>query len=126
VARIQNTGSSTTLARWELTIELPDRTIIQAQKWPPTKTIRILCEHAPITISRDQYLDVQTRRAVQRTEERTGVTVWMVKNIPLRTLETTNATYTLTAKDNTGVAHALENFRLPSSGQSCSGFDVLD
>jgi hypothetical protein len=109
-ARIENEGSSTNLANWELSIELPDNTIIRAQKWPVNKTIRIVCKDGPISISKDDYLDAKSRQAVQRTEERAGVTIWMVKNVPLDALQTQNVFYTLTARDNTGVVHALKKF----------------
>jgi hypothetical protein len=125
-ARIENEGSGTTLANWELSIELPDNTIIRAQKWPVGKAIRIPCDDGPIKISKDEYLDAKSREAVQRTEARSGVTIWMVKNVPLRTLQTKNSFYTLTARDNTGVVHALKKYSLPSSPQPCSGFEVVD
>jgi hypothetical protein len=125
-ARIENGGSSTALANWELNIELPDRTIIRALKWPAKKTMRIECQEAPITISKDEYLDAKSGQAVQRTEERSGVTIWMVKNVRLSALQTRSVFYTLTARDDTGVVHALKKFAVASPPQQCTGFDVLD
>src|SRR5262249_16961142 len=120
-ARIENGGAGTALANWELSIELPDNTVIRAQKWPVKKTMRIVCKDAPITISKDEYLDAKSREAVQRTEERSGVTIWMVNHIPLSDFQTKNSSYTLTARDNTGVVHALKKFSLASSPPQCSG-----
>jgi hypothetical protein len=125
-ARIENGGSSTPLTNWELSIELADHTIIRAQKWPVKKTMRILCKDASLTVSKDEYLDAKSKEAVQRTEERSGITIWMVKNIPLGDRQIKNSVYTLTARDNTGVIHALKKFSLASLPQQCSGFEVLD
>jgi hypothetical protein len=124
-AWIENKGLSTTLANWELRIELPDHTIISAQKWPVTKTMRIFCQDTAITISKDEFLDAKNNEALQRTENRSGATVWMVKNAALSSLQTNNVSYTLTMKDNTGVVHALEKF-MPAASRKCFGFDVLD
>jgi hypothetical protein len=124
-AWLENRGFSTTLANWELRIELPDHTIISAQKWPVKKTMRIICDDSAITISKDESLDAKSHEAVQNTEHRSGATVWMVKNTPLSSLQTNNVFYTLTMRDNTGVVHALEKFT-PASPQTCFGFDVLD
>jgi hypothetical protein len=125
-ARIANQGSSTPLTNWELSIELADHTIILAQKWPVKKTMRILCKDASLTVSKDEYLDAKSTEAIQRTEERSGITIWMVKNIPLGDRQIKNSVYTLTARDNTGVIHALKTFSLVSLPQQCSGFQVLD
>ena len=125
-SRIENGGAGTALANWELSIQLPDNTIIRAQKWPAKKTMRILCNDAPVTISRDEYLDTKTKQAVDRTEERSGVTVWMVKNMPAGTLQAQNSSYTLTARDDMGAVHALKKFNAASLPQQCSGFEVLD
>lgn len=125
-ARLQNGGASTALGNWELTIELPDSTVIRPQKWPAKKTMRIECRDAPITISKDELLDVKSRQAIQRTEERSGVTIWMIKHIPVSQIENKNAFFTLTARDDAGVVHALKKFSLTSPPQPCSGFDILD
>lgn len=125
-ARIENGGASTALANWELSIELPDNTIVRAQKWPVKKTMRILCNDAPVTISRDQYLDAKTKQAVDRSEERSGVTIWMVKNMPAGTLQAKNSSYTLTARDDTGAVHALKKFSVASLPRQCSGFEMLE
>jgi hypothetical protein len=125
-ARIENEGSDTTLAHWELTIELPDHTVIKPQKWPVKKSIRIPCEDGPITIQTGEFLDAKTMEAVQRTEERSGATVWMIKSAPLRTIQSNKSDYTLTARDNTGAVHALKQFSLTDFPQQCFGFDVLD
>lgn len=125
-ARIENAGAGTALANWELTIELPDNTIIRAQKWPVNKTMRIHCKDGPVTIARDAYLDAKSKQAVERMQQRSGVIVWMVKNMPAGTLEAENASYTLTARDDMGAVHALKKFTLASLPQQCSGFEVLD
>ncbi|HTL62074.1 MAG TPA: hypothetical protein VL261_10550 [Nitrospira sp.] len=125
-ARIENEGSETTLANWELTIELPDHTVIRPQRWPVKKSMRIPCDDGPIKISSGEYLDAKTRQAVQRTQELSGVTVWMIKQAPLSTIQDDKADYTLTARDNTGVVHALKPFNLTVSPQPCFGFDVMD
>jgi hypothetical protein len=125
-ARIENWGAGTTLANWELTIQLPDNTIIRAQKWPVKKPMRIVCEDARLTISSDEYLDRKSQQAVQRTEERSGVTIWMVKDMPASALKAKNSSYTLTARDDTGAVHALKKFSVASLPQQCSGFEMLD
>lgn len=125
-ARIENEGASTTLANWELSIELPDKTIIRAQKWPVKKTMRIRCDDGPMTLSKDDLLDAKTRTAVQRTEERSGVIIWMVKNVSQRALQAKDSFYTLTGRDDTGVVHALKKFTATDTAQPCSGFDILD
>ena len=125
-ARIQNGGASTALGNWELIIELADNTIIRPQKWPVKKTMRIECRDAPITISKDELLEAKSRQAIQRTQERSGVTIWMAKNVAVNALQTKNSSYTLTARDDTGVVHALKKFSLPASSEQCSGFEVLD
>lgn len=125
-ARVENDGFSTTLANWELSIELSDHTIIRPHKWPVKKGLRISCEDGSIQVSKNEYLDAKSKQALQRAEERAGATVWMVKNIPLATVENTQSFYTLTARDNTGVVHALKTFTLSSLPKKCSGFDVVD
>lgn len=125
-ARVENHGSSTPLANWELTIKFPDNTVIKPQKWPVQKTMRIPCEDGPINISKDEYLDVETKQALQKTGERSGVLVWMLKDLPLNTIRTRGSFYTLTARDNIGVVHALERYTLDSLPQKCSGFDFSD
>jgi hypothetical protein len=82
-AHVENQGSGTTLANWELSIELPDHTIMKPQKWPIQKNLRISCEDGPITISKDEYLDLKSKQAVQKNQDRSGVTVWMVKTRPI-------------------------------------------
>ncbi len=125
-AHLENEGRSTTLANWELTIELPDHTIIRPQKWPVKKPMRVPCEDGPIKIPEDDYLDAKTTQAVQTSAKFSGVTVWMVKSTPLGTIQHDQSSYTLTARDNTGVVHALKPFNLSASQQKCFGFDVLD
>jgi low affinity Fe/Cu permease len=125
-AHLENEGSTTSLANWELTIELPDHTIIRPQKWPVKKSLRIPCEDGPIKIPRDEYLDAKTTQAIQTSATFSGVTVWMVKSTPLSTIQHNQSSYTLTARDNTGVVHALKPFNLSPSQHRCFGFDVLD
>ena len=50
----------------------------------------------------------------------------VVLAMALSTLQSKNSFYTLTARDNTGVIHALKKFSLASLPQQCSGFEVLD
>jgi hypothetical protein len=126
VARIENEGSETTLANWELTIELPDHTVIRPQKWPVKKSMRIPCEDGAIKIPSGEYLDAKTAQAIQRSQEVSGVMVWMIKHTQLSTIQTNKSDYTLTARDNTGVVHALMPFSLTDSPQRCFGFDVMD
>ena len=123
-ARVENHGSSTTLANWELTINLPDNTVIKPQKWPVQKKMRIPCEDESINISKDEYLDVKSKQALQKTEERSGALVWMLKGVPLKVIRTKDSFYTLTTRDNTGVIHALERYNLASLPQKCFGFDI--
>ena len=124
--RIENDGSNTTLANWELSIELPDHTVIRPQKWPVKKSMRISCEDGPIKIPKNEYLDSKAKQAVQTAEEISGVTVWMVKNAPLSTIQNNQSFYTLTARDNTGVIHALKKFSVTASPEKCFGFDILE
>lgn len=123
-AHIENNGSPTTLANWELSIALPDNTIIKPQRWPVQKPMHIQCQEGAITISRNEYLDAKNEQALQKQEKRSGVTVWMVKNMPLSTIRTKDSVYTLTVRDNAGVVHALEKFDLASLPQECTGFDM--
>jgi hypothetical protein len=123
-AHIANGGSATPLANWELNIELPDNTIIRPQKWPVQKPMRIQCEDGVINISKGEYLDAKSKQALQKKEERSGVTIWMIKNIPFTTIRTKDSVYTLTVRDNAGVVHALERFDLASLPQKCTGFDI--
>ena len=126
-ARIENNGSSSALTEWELSIEFPDHTIINPQKWPVRKKMRIPCEDDVIIISKDQYLDARkSEQEFQKTGERSGVTVWMVRDTPLNRIRAKGSIYTLKARDNMGVAHVLETFTLASSPQSCVGFDLLN
>lgn len=125
-ARVENTGSSSTLTDWELSIEFPDHTIINPQKWPGRKEMRIPCDDGVIIISKDQYLDARkSEQQFQKTGERSGVTVWMVRDTPINRIRTKDSIYTLKARDNMGVAHVLETFTLASSPQACLGFDLL-
>ena len=50
----------------------------------------------------------------------------VVLAMALSTLQTKNSFYTLTARDNTGIVHALKKLSLASVPPRCSGFDVLD
>jgi hypothetical protein len=126
-ARIENNGSSSTLTEWELSIEFPDHTIINPQKWPVRREMRIPCEEGVITISKDQYLDARkSEQEFQKTGERSGVTVWMVRDTPTNRIRTKDSIYTLKARDNRGVAHVLETFTLASSPQACVGFDFMN
>ncbi|HWF62304.1 MAG TPA: hypothetical protein VN666_18630 [Nitrospira sp.] len=123
-SRVENRGSSTTLANWELTITLPDSTVVKPQKWPIQQKMRIPCEDGPVNISKNQFLDLKSRQALQRNEERSGVIVWMLSSVPPDIIRTKDSFYTLTARDNTGVTHALERYDLASLPQKCFGFDV--
>ena len=123
-ARVENHGSSTPLANWELTIKLPDNTVIKPQKWPVQKKMQIPCEDGPINILKDEYLDLKSKQALQKTEERSGVTVWMLRDVQPNIIWTKDSFYTLTVRDNIGVVHALERFNLTSLPQECFGFDV--
>jgi hypothetical protein len=125
-AHIENQGASTTLANWELGIELPDRTIIRPQKWPVQRPMRISCEDGAIDISKDQYLDASSKKALQKNEDRAGLIIWLVKNIPVSRLWAKGSSYTVTARDHAGVVHALQRFDLASLPQKCFGFEVLD
>lgn len=125
-ARVRNHGSDTTLAHWELSIELPDNTVMKPQKWPVQKKMRIACADSPINISKDEYLDAQSKQALHKTGERSGVTVWMVKDVPPSMIWTKDSVYTLTARDTSGMVHALESYTLAALPQKCFGFDVLD
>ena len=125
-AHVKNHGSGTTLANWELSIELPDKSILKPQKWPVQRKMRIRCEDGPIELSKDTYLDGMSKEAVQKNEERSGVIVWMLRDIRIHTLRTKNSVYTLTARDNAGVVHSLERFTLAALPQQCFEFNVLD
>jgi hypothetical protein len=124
--RIENHGAGTPLAHWDLTILLPDNTVLKPQKWPVHKTMRIPCQDGPIQISEDQYLDPKNSEALQKTEARSGVILWMLKGVPLDRIRTKDSSYTLTVRDNIGVAHALDRYTLASLPQKCFGFDLSD
>jgi hypothetical protein len=125
-ARIENEGSHTNLTNWDLTIELPDHTVVRPQKWPVKKSLRIPCEDGPIRIPNGEYLDAKTMQPVERTQEVSGVIVWMIKDTPLGTMQKNPSDYTLTVRDNTGVVHALKPFSLAESPRRCFGFDVME
>ena len=122
-SRVENRGSSTTLANWELTIKLPDNRVVKPQKWPIQEKMRIPCEDGPVNISKDEFLDLKSKQALQRNEERSGVIVWML-NVPPDIIRAKDSFYTLTTRDNMGVTHALERYDLASLPQKCFGFDV--
>jgi len=88
--------------------------------------MRIPCEDGPIKIPTSEFLDAKTTKAVQRAEELSGVTIWMIKSTPLSTIQSNRSDFTLTARDNTGVVHVLKPFSLTDSSQTCFGFDLLD
>ena len=77
-----------------------------------------------MNISKDEFLDLKSRYALQRNEERSGAIVWMLRSVPPDVIRTKDSFYTLTARDNTGVTHALERYDLASLPQECFGFDV--
>lgn len=122
-AHVENHGSGTTLANWELTIKLPDNTVVKPQRWPVQEKMHIPCEDGPVNISKDEFLDLKTRQALQRSEERSGVIVWMLKSVPPNIIRTKDSFYALTARDNTGVTHALERYDMASLPQECFGYD---
>jgi len=125
-ANVENRGSSTALANWELNIELPNNRVIKPQKWPVESKTRIHCPDGLINISKQEALDVKSRQTFEKSEERSGVTVWMVRGVPLNAMQVQGSSYTLTARDNIGVRHALERFEIASPPKRCSGFDILD
>jgi hypothetical protein len=45
---------------------------------------------------------------------------------PLSTIQNNQSFYTLTARDNTGVVHALKKFSVTASPEKCFGFDILE
>lgn len=124
-AGLRNEGADTKLAGYELSIEFPDQTIVQPQKWPAHKSLRIACEDGAVNVSRDQLLNAKSE-PLDKTEERSGVTVWMIKYLPPAKVRTADSVYTLTVRDGSGMVHALKSFRLSALPQPCSGFDVVD
>ncbi|HJT20791.1 MAG TPA: hypothetical protein VJ746_09985 [Nitrospira sp.] len=123
-ARVRNEGFSTKLTNWELTITLPDNTIVKPQKWPVHMNMKVPCEDGRMSISKDQSFDAKTKQALHKTGERSGATVWMMKGVSPGTLRTKDSVYTLTARDDTGRVHALEKYGLSSVPEKCFGFDV--
>ncbi len=124
-AGLRNDGADTKLAGYELSIEFPDQTIVQPQKWAAHKGLRIACEDGPLEVSREELLNVK-RGPLDKGGERSGATVWMVKYLPPAKMRTAETRYTLTVKDDSGMMHALKSYRLSTLPQSCSGFDVVD
>lgn len=125
-ARVENHGSSTKIANWKLTIQLPDNRVMKPRRWPIHTKMHIPCEDGPVNISRDDLLDLKTRQALQRGEDRSGVIIWMLKSVPPNIIRTKDSFYTLTARDNTGVTRAVERYDLASLPQECFGFNVPD
>ncbi|HEU4682882.1 MAG TPA: hypothetical protein VFS39_00080 [Nitrospira sp.] len=123
--RVRNDGATATLSDWDLSIELPDRTIITPQEVPPHGKIRVQCEDGAVAVSKAESLDTK-RTTLRKATESSGVTVWMVKLFPLKRILTTGSFYTLTVRDDRGVLHALARYQLASLPQKCFGFDVLD
>ncbi len=120
-AHLRNDGSSTTLANWELSIQLPDNTIVKGQEWRVQSNMRIPCEDGPINISQNESLEAK-REPLHKTGDRSGVTVWMVKGVSLLPNRTKDSFYTLTVRDESGMVHALERYKLVSLPEKCFGF----
>ena len=69
---------------------------------------------------------MSSKKALQKNEDRSGLIIWLVKNIPVSRLWAKGSSYTVTARDHAGVVHALQRFDLASLPQKCFGFEVLD